>query len=36
MLNLPKRCPTCGRKMVEEEKDFVCDNCGKRIEESHP
>lgn len=31
MLKLPKRCPTCGRKMIEREQDFVCEHCGKKV-----
>ena len=33
MLQLPKRCPTCGRKMNKTEAGYVCPHCGKELTE---
>ncbi len=34
MLNLPKRCPTCGRKMDKTDKGYACPHCGKELIEN--
>jgi predicted RNA-binding Zn-ribbon protein involved in translation (DUF1610 family) len=31
MLQLPKRCPTCGRKMEQADTGYVCPHCGKEL-----